>query len=157
MDFANLCGLAGLLGRDPVGIDIAPQHADSLLALLRQTLPRDTVLSAMKLPPFVAVKGATAEPDQPPQATVRVQPMYPDSLRKAGVEGTVKVRALVSAAGDVQAAHVIDGVPGLDVAAVAAVRMWKFRPATHGGTPVASWVVVPVMFTLQPAAGEPKH
>jgi protein TonB len=36
----------------------------------------------------------------------------------------------------------------LDAAAAAAVRQWRFKPATSKGEPVAVWVGIPVKFTL---------
>jgi protein TonB len=48
-------------------------------------------------------------------------------------------------------------VPGLDQAAQRAVRQWHFKPARHGGAPVAVWAVVPVKFSLQPDAPAPKR
>jgi len=147
VDLANLCGLAGLMGRQPVGLDVAPERVDSLFALFQQALPGDSALRAMAPPAPAPTAGG---PDQPPQPTVRVQPVYPDSARKAGIGGTVRVRALVDVDGTVREAHVTDGVFGLDDAAVAAVRQWRFRPALHAGVPVASWAVVPVRFSLQP-------
>jgi protein TonB len=37
----------------------------------------------------------------------------------------------------------------LDEAAVAAVRRTKFEPGTREGKPAATWVRVPVIFSLQ--------
>lgn len=36
----------------------------------------------------------------------------------------------------------------LDEAAVEAVHKWLFSPAKRGGTPVTSWVVIPIRFQL---------
>ncbi len=156
VDLANLCAFAGLMGRAPVGMDVAAANADSLFVLFLQALPADTLLQRMTRPVFSAANtaGGVFVPAQP---SVKVQPVYPDSLRKAGVAGTVKVRALVGPAGDVQETSLLEGVFGLDAPAVVAVRQWRFKPATRGGKAVASWVIVPVTFSLEPAGAEPKH
>jgi protein TonB len=36
----------------------------------------------------------------------------------------------------------------LDLAALEAVRNWRFVPARRGTDPVAAWVIVPVVFRL---------
>jgi len=156
VDLANLCGFAGLMGRMPLGVDVDPARADSLFALFQQALYGDSALKVMKLPPLAASKPVAGLGDQPPQVSVRVAPAYPDSARRAGAEGTVSVRALVGADGGVQEAHVLKGVFGLDLAAVEAVKQWRFKPAMRGSTPVAAWVVVPVKFELTAPASDPK-
>jgi periplasmic protein TonB len=55
----------------------------------------------------------------------------------------VIVEAAISDTGKVENVGVIKSVaPGLDMAAAAAVRDWKFRPATRNGKPV------PVLYNL---------
>jgi len=41
------------------------------------------------------------------------------------------------------------GVPVLDEAAERAIKTWTFEPGQRGPTPVASWVEVPVRFSLK--------
>ncbi|MGE0101102.1 MAG: energy transducer TonB [Blastocatellales bacterium] len=48
----------------------------------------------------------------------------------------VKIEVLVSTAGDVVFAHVIDGHPQLTGSALLAARSWKFEPARFEGRPV---------------------
>jgi TonB family protein len=83
-----------------------------------------------------------------PEAITKVPPNYPDAARAAGAQGTVLVQALVLEDGTVGDWRVVQSVPGLDEAAVAAVRQWRFKPALNKGVPVAVWVAVPVKFTL---------
>ena len=87
--------------------------------------------------------------EQFPSAAERVAPSYPESARAKGVQGTVMVQALVGRDGRVLDARVTSGVPGLDEAAIEAVRQWRFEPARTQGRPVAVWVAVPVKFTLK--------
>jgi protein TonB len=84
-----------------------------------------------------------------PEAIERPAPDYPAEARRAGVEGTVIVQALVGRDGRVKDARIVKTVPGLDEAAEACVRRWRFKPAMSKGQPVAVWVAIPVKFTLK--------
>jgi TonB family protein len=84
-----------------------------------------------------------------PEALTKVPPAYPAEARRAKVEGTVLVQALVGKDGRVRDTKIVRSIPELDDAAVAAVRQWVFKPALAKGSPVAVWVAVPVRFTLQ--------
>lgn len=78
-------------------------------------------------------------------------PKYPSSAMAKGWEGEVEL--LVDIGADGAPASVVvsktSGHPVLDDAAVAAVRRWRFDPATRGGAPVASRRIVPVSFRLR--------
>ena len=76
-------------------------------------------------------------------------PEYPTQAREDGVSGTVMVIALISAEGRVVDAFVQDSIPELDLAAMKAVRQWKFKPASTTGKPLAVWVAIQVKFTLR--------
>jgi len=78
-----------------------------------------------------------------PEAVTKVAPIYPD----VAIEGVVVVQALVLEDGSVGDCRIVNSVPLLDDAAVAAVRQWRFKPALSAGRPVATWVAVPVRFT----------
>jgi periplasmic protein TonB len=80
----------------------------------------------------------------------RVEPIYPPASRRAGEEGTVRVKVLVDERGrpsQVQVAQ-SSGFPKLDEAAVTAVRKWKFVAATDGTNAVTAWTQVAVTFRL---------
>lgn len=76
-------------------------------------------------------------------------PVYPELARKADVEGTVVVRALIGTDGTVVDALVVEGVPMLDAAALDAVRKARFKPALQQHRPVAVWVSIPIRFRLR--------
>jgi protein TonB len=61
------------------------------------------------------------------------------------------LRARVNERGQVLQVNVINssGYPDLDQAAQKTVQTWSFLPATKGGQPIASWVNVPITFSLQ--------
>lgn len=83
-----------------------------------------------------------------PEVVRRVPPEYPNAARKAGVSGKVMVQALIGRDGLVKDTRVVESIPPLDRAAVAAVRQWEFKPAQGDGRSVAVWVGIPVSFKL---------
>jgi TonB family protein len=64
----------------------------------------------------------------------RVVPQYPILAHTLKLSGTVKVEAHVSKNGSVTLVELKGGHPVLAQAAVNAVRMWKWEPATHEST-----------------------
>ena len=83
-----------------------------------------------------------------PEAIVRANLVYPDQARDRGIQGTVVVDVLVGTDGGVVDARVAKSIEMLDNASLEAVRRWRFRPATAGGRPVATWVAVPTKYTI---------
>jgi protein TonB len=83
-----------------------------------------------------------------PEAVTKVQPVYPELARDAGVDGTVMVQALVGKDGKVKDAKVVKSIQMLDQAAIDAVKGWVFKPALSNNKPVAVWVAVPIRFSL---------
>jgi protein TonB len=78
-----------------------------------------------------------------PTAITRVEPLYPETARKARIGGTVIIETIIDRNGNVTDARVLKGLPlGLDQSAVDAVKRWKFKPGTLNGQPI------PVIFTL---------
>jgi TonB family protein len=78
-----------------------------------------------------------------------VQPIYPYSLRLAGVEGTVLVDFVVDPTGRVRNTYALQSThPLFTQRAVQAVAQWRFYPAQREGRPVWEHVQVPVKFNL---------
>ena len=78
-------------------------------------------------------------------------PTYPAAARRAGLQGTARLRVQILADGRV-GEIVVDtstGHQALDQAATEAVRRWRFEPARRGTEPVATWVLLPVEFHLE--------
>jgi len=95
-------------------------------------------------PPASGSAGGFVATDQLAEPVYTVKPEWPDLAAQAGVHGTVTVQALVGPDGTVLEARVLNSIPLLNAAAESAVRKWRFRPASAGGVPVASWVNVPL-------------
>lgn len=122
------------------------RYVDQKAALQSADLTSTGVAISQPPDPSLAGRGRWVRIEPPVQAPVvaqRVEPKYPDDYRRAGVGGVVVIEAAVSETGTVEQVGVIKSVaPGLDMAAAAAVREWKFKPATRDGKPV------PVLFNL---------
>jgi len=76
---------------------------------------------------------------------------YPEMARKAGIEGTVRVNALVSKTGKIIKAMVVDSDnKALDEAAKKAVMDYgNAVPAIMNKEPVDCWITVPITFKLK--------
>jgi protein TonB len=76
--------------------------------------------------------------------------VYPEIPRKAGVEGTVMVRALISKSGKVLKTIVANSDSKLfNKSAQKAVKKAKFTPATNNGVPVCCWITLPIKYKLK--------
>ena len=86
-----------------------------------------------------------------PRGGYQVQPRYPTSARRQGIQGTTLLRVFVAIDGRVTEVSVerTAGHADLDEAAAEAVRRWRFEPARSGDMPVAMWVLLPVEFRLK--------
>lgn len=86
-----------------------------------------------------------------PSGGYQVKPRYPDSARRAGVQGITLLKVRVLENGNVGETLVEQsaGHPDLDRSAAEAVKKWRFEPARRGNDPIAVWVLLPVRFQLQ--------
>jgi len=81
----------------------------------------------------------------------RALPKYPDLARRAGLQGTVILLAVIEKNGTVGEIEVVkspDQRWGFDLAAIDAVKQWRYQPALMNGGPVAAYIQVMVEFTL---------
>jgi protein TonB len=78
-------------------------------------------------------------------------PRYPLTARRAGEQGTVTLRVLVTPDGVASyvAVEKSSGSPHLDAASLEAVKAWRFTPARQGANSVESWMLVPIVFRLE--------
>lgn len=79
------------------------------------------------------------------------KPEYPSVAKSRNWQGKVILRVQVSAEGLSNAVAVehSSGHEMLDESAMEAVKNWRFIPARRGETPVASSVLVPIVFSLR--------
>jgi protein TonB len=98
----------------------------------------------------ISASAATGAPAQDLKTSNRVEPAYPSASRRAGEEGTVRLKVLVDEKGrprDVSIAN-SSGFSRLDQAAMEAVRKWRFVAATDGTNAITAWTQVAITFRL---------
>jgi TonB family protein len=84
-----------------------------------------------------------------PSIVRKVEPRYTERTRKAGIEGTVKLKLIVAADGHPKDIEVVQSLdPELDINAIAAVADWVWKPGTKNGEPIATKTNVEVSFHL---------
>ena len=138
---------------EPAQKDPAPVEKQDTPAV---TQPQPTVSKTDAEPVGATVQeGDTVEmsPDvTKPEMVTRVQPIYPPVAKTMKVQGTVILSILITETGSVSEVRVlrpVGGSSGLNEAAVAAAKKWKFRPAVKQGKRVKVWVTYPVSFKLE--------
>ena len=86
----------------------------------------------------------------PPRILREVKAGYTEEARRANVEGAVVLEIVVRRDGSVSDVKLLNGLPhGLNERAIAAVRQWRFAPATRFGQAVDVVVEVEVEFKLR--------
>jgi protein TonB len=102
-----------------------------------------------------AISGSQQQgaPAQDLKTSNRVDPIYPPASRRAGEQGTVRLKVLVDTSGRPSNVEVSQssGSPRLDEAAVQAVRKWRFEAATDGTKKIQAYTQVAVTFKLTEA------
>ena len=84
-----------------------------------------------------------------PKVIYAVDPEFSDEARRAKFQGVCMVTLIVDAQGNPQRVHAVGHLGmGLDEKAVAAVKQYKFQPATLAGRPVPVEVYVEVDFRI---------
>ena len=77
------------------------------------------------------------------------EPSYTEAARRAGVTGTVVLRAIFSSDAEVKNLRVSQALPfGLTTAAIQAARQIKFTPAMKDGRPVSMYIQLEYNFHL---------
>jgi len=77
----------------------------------------------------------------------RVDPVYPKMALLSGVQGEVKLHAIIARDGKIMSLSVISGHPLLVRAAENAVSQWRYRPYYLNGEPVEVETFITVHFT----------
>lgn len=80
----------------------------------------------------------------------KVAPRYPQLMARVGGVATVVVRCVIDRNGNVRDPEVI--VPAMapfNAAVIEVLPQWRYKPATHGGRPVDSYLELKVTFNVQ--------
>lgn len=80
------------------------------------------------------------------QLVNRVEPVYPHIAAISGIQGQVKLHAIIGRDGRVQSLNVISGHPLLAHAALEAVEQWRYRPYVLNGESVEVETLITVNF-----------
>jgi TonB family protein len=86
---------------------------------------------------------------EPPVPLKTIDPVYPPSAKRLGVEGSITVNALIDEKGNVIDTGILKGMQddkGLGKSAETAVRKWKFQPAKKDGVNVKVWKPFVIVF-----------
>ena len=125
----------------------------TLLAAFAGLLALTAVLGILSFP-MTGTAWAGSEPMkvdgdvQRPEVINKVPPVYPEDARKARLEGQVIVKTVIDEQGQVNdpVLEKSSGHEALDQAALDAVSVWTFKPATLHGKPVAVFYWLTVNF-----------
>ena len=75
-------------------------------------------------------------------------PKYPKDAKKAGISGTVVLKATIAKDGRVKDPEYVSGPEELTDAAIKAVQKWKYQPMLLNGKPVEVSTNISVEFKL---------
>jgi TonB family protein len=78
----------------------------------------------------------------------RVEPIYPEEAKQKGIQGTVKLHAIIGRQGAVENLESVDGSPVLVAAAMNAVRQWRYTETRLAGQSVETEEDIAVTFRL---------
>jgi protein TonB len=76
----------------------------------------------------------------------RVEPIYPHIASVSGIQGQVKLHAIIARDGSIQSLNAISGHPLLVRAAIEAVEQWRYRPYVLNGEKVEVETFITVNF-----------
>lgn len=128
---------------DDLDADTWREQATMLALRARDSQPTTAPLSE----PAAALSGREAS--QKARILSKPEPSYTEAARRAGVTGTVVLRAVFSSDGEVKGLRVSRALPfGLTTSAIQAARRIKFTPALKDGIPVSMYIQLEYNFNL---------
>ncbi len=87
--------------------------------------------------------------EKEPQVIKRIEPVYPELARKAGLEGTVWVKLWVDKEGKVKDVVILKSASEIfNQPAIDAAKLWLFTPAMMKTGPVSVWISLSFNFKL---------
>jgi TonB family protein len=122
---------------------IAPLSADALAGITSSATPSAPPGSSSLR---VSAPVQIGNPAKEPRLLVRVIPLYPPVAKQTHTEGDVVLDIAIDKSGSVTDAKVISGPTVLRMAAIGAVRRWKYEPLD--GQQASAKVTVTIQFRL---------
>ncbi len=138
-----------------------PPNVGKIKKVKKEEAPPEQTLATQKEIKQVAQQGVGGIGDGPVFAPVEKmpafkrqrKPRYPESARRAGIEGRVFVAVLISEQGKAIKAQIMSREPAdetvFDKAAVEAVLKSTYYPGVQNGRSVKVWLMIPIRFTLR--------
>jgi TonB family protein len=83
------------------------------------------------------------------QIVSKVMPAYPVDAKKARIQGSVKLDAVIGKTGEVEQLKVITGPKELQQSSLDAVRQWTYKPFLLNGEPVDVKTTITVVYSLK--------
>jgi TonB family protein len=123
----------------------------SKVAQVPEAQPPQLALAAPDLPTVLA-KPAAAAVTAPvsrvaaAQLVRRVEPIYPEAARRLRLSGKVVVKATITKAGNVGNVRWVSGSDLFRDATVAAVKQWRYKPASLNNQPIESDLEIVLQF-----------
>jgi len=140
-------------GPQPVVEDAGPVRRPATGASRSAQAPEapQLALAAPDLPTALAKPTPTAVTPPlsrvvPAQLNHRVEPLYPDAARRLGISGKVVMKATITKAGTVGSVRWVSGNDMFRDTTVAAVKQWRYKPASLNGQPVESDLEIVLQF-----------
>ncbi len=120
----------------------------SEISLLNSTLPVNEKISNEKADDYYVQVEEMPSPIGGVQG-IQEKIHYPETAKRAGIEGRVYIKAYIDEKGNVAEAEVIKGLDGgCNEEALKAVKSTKFTPGRNSGRAVKTQVSIPILFKL---------
>lgn len=134
---------------NPIPVPFPPQpYVEPKIDPVPFTPPLPKIEPIAPVKPVIEPVLKAARPD--PRYASKLQPDYPPSRAREGMEGSVTVRIRIGTDGRVSAVEVLrsDHEDFTQVTREAALRKWRFIAATWDGQAVESWKEMTVRFQI---------
>jgi TonB family protein len=130
--------------------DTVRENLAAVLRSLGRAKDADTVLAGIEkgdAHPMIDIDQGVVGKFEEPSRISGPNPVFPAEAAKNGVFGRLTLKATVDKKGDVVDVAVLEGLPhGVTEGGIAAIKQWKFKPASLAGTVVASYAEVTFVF-----------
>jgi TonB family protein len=115
--------------------------------------PNDQMIHIFLMKPAPAQTGAARRirvggTVQRSKLLVKVTPVYPPEAKAQGIQGLVRLEAIIGKDGKIENLQVVSGDPTLAASALDAVRQWQYQTTLLNGDPVEVITQIDVNFTL---------
>ncbi|HTU51335.1 MAG TPA: energy transducer TonB [Acidobacteriaceae bacterium] len=118
-------------------------------SVLLQSAKPPANLPAIRLPLVPDEEKSAGIQTTSSRITSQTQPVYPLAARQQRMEGTVVIDATIDEEGRIREPFVIGSAsPILDMAAMDAIRKWRYQPTTLDGAPICVNTTISVKFAL---------